>query len=37
MLFRKLELIPIKIGFFYEFLNLPKKSGQRICTTVQGL
>ena len=34
MLCRKFELIPIKVGFFYKFLNLLKKSGQRPCTII---
>ena len=37
MLFFKFELIPIKIGFFYEFFKVAQKSGQRPCTIVQGL
>ena len=37
MLCRKFELIPIKIGFFYEFLKVAPKSGQNPCTIVHGL
>ena len=34
MLRRKFELIPIKVEFFYKFLNLLKKSGQRPSTII---
>ena len=37
MLCRNFELIPIKIGFFYKFLKLLKKSGQSPSTIVQGV
>ena len=37
MLCRKFELIPIKIEFFYECLNVSQKSDQSSCTIVQGL
>ena len=36
MLSRKFELIPIKIGFFTNFLSR-SKSGQSPCTIVHGL
>ena len=36
MLFRKFELIPIKIGFLKKF-KVAQKSGQRPCTIVQGI
>ena len=37
MLCRKFELIPIKIGFFLQIFKVAQKSGQRLCTIVQGL
>ena len=36
MLFRKFELIPIKIGFFTNFFKVAQKLGQSPCTIVQG-
>ena len=36
MLCRKFELILIKIGFFYEFLNLLQNWVKVPCTIVQG-
>ena len=37
MLFKIFYLIPIKIGFFYEFFIVAQKSGQSPCTIVHGL
>ena len=37
MFCRNFELIPIKIGFFYEFLKVAQKSGQSLSTIVQGI
>ena len=36
MLYRKFELIPIKIGFFLRIFKVAQKSGQSPCTRIQG-